>query len=76
DKFTVFWNEQDFTESESDGVLFVKNTEDPTFRLRLNSCEKIARLSDLCRISNSPGSATALNLVKSIWDGYRFLLEN
>jgi putative selenate reductase len=76
DKFTVFWNEQDFTESESDGVLFVKNTEDPTFRLRLNSCEEIARLSDLCRISNSPESATALNLVKSIWDGYRFLLEN
>jgi len=75
-KFTIFRNEQDFTESESDGILLNKKDDDPTFRLRLNSCEKNVRLSDLHRISNSTESAIALNLVKSIWDRYRFLLEN
>ena len=76
DKFTVFWNEQDFTESDADGVLLVKNDDNPIFQLRLNSCIKTVCLSDFPGVCDAQDSATALTLVKSIWNRYRFLLEN
>ncbi len=37
DKLTLFWNEEDFNNSENNGFILENNSEEPEFRLRLNS---------------------------------------
>jgi len=76
DKFTIFWGERDFNESNSDGVLLVKNDDDPIFQLRLSSRLKTVRLSEFPKISDSSDSGIAFSLIQSIWNHYQFLLES
>jgi putative selenate reductase len=66
DKFTLFWSEEDFANSENEGFLMVDGS---TVKLRLDGCEQIAAVADLDGISKD-----AAEVIRAILRDYPELI--
>jgi putative selenate reductase len=68
DKFTLFWSEEDFKNSENEGFLV---TGEDSVRLRLDGQERTAIISELDSIS-----ADAAGVIRAVMGEYRYLIKN
>ena len=66
DKFTLFWSEEDFANSENEGFLMVDGS---TVKLRLDGCEQTAAVADLDGISKD-----AAEVIRAILRDYPELI--
>jgi putative selenate reductase len=68
DKFTLFWSEEDFKNSENEGFLV---TGEDSVRLRLDGQERTAIISELDSIS-----ADAAGVIRAVMGEYGYLMNN
>ena len=68
DKFTLFWSEEDFADSENEGFLMLG---DDRVRLRLDGREQTVAVDALDGVS-----ADAAGLIRAIIRDYPWLLQN
>ena len=67
DKFTLFWSEEDFADSENEGFLMVG---EDSVRLRLDGCEQTVRLDELDK-----ASADAAAVIRAVVSDYAWLID-
>ncbi len=67
DKFTLFWNEEDFTNSENEGFLLLP---DGSVKVRLDGKEEVSTQDQLDQIS-----ADAAAVIRAVIKDYSYLIE-
>ncbi|MCK4956666.1 MAG: FAD-dependent oxidoreductase, partial [Candidatus Cloacimonetes bacterium] len=83
DKFTLFWSEEDFNNSENDGFFFIDDSDDAEFKIRLQNQTFCAKFSekgkiigceDLCDFADNDECYNMLEIIWAIWENYRYLI--
>lgn len=72
DKLTLFWNEEDFAESQNNGFLLIEDGEEPVFRVRLQGSVYTVRFNKEGQANVDLGEGLA-DFIWTVFKGYKYL---